>query len=519
MRKVFVFGDSIVLGRKVAIDSNWVSKLDDFFKYEFKDETITYNLGIPGETSGGLASRIKPEIRSRIKNKNADDFTIIIVSTGINDAKIKKNKIQTSKDELAENARNIIEISKKYADIVVVVGPVRVSEEVLSDFSNDVIGKYNDIMRNVCLLQKTAFVDLFGVWPSLGNDLWSDDGIHPNRKGYEFIFKKVIEKLNSFKCESIDHQLVLEKELSISKNKFQEFKLRQGLEDKFNSDLFLGNLQQKFVSPDVVLGGPCIRNDIEGINLNTFYQILMPIKVSSIIGKPCWIYIGLKEEIISAPGKAKELELLKEKLVTGINRISSDFGVKTKIIDTAELQIDKYIQQCMDLDSVHLSKEESEDLYNFGENQVKAKQHTPTRILMNERVISCHGSRFVNKATGFKKYLIVEDFEQIKAYLYLKNKKVGKAYRNARLYSSDFLAFLPLPDIYLSATMFKSGDSGKIFLSKLASEYEDLWRKMNPSSKKIYNEVLRILGIPSNKFISNIDNFIDGMKRISSYFN
>lgn len=517
MLKIFAFGDSIVFGRKVDANANWVSRLKGFFDDKLKDEVITYNLGILGETSEGLASRIEKEIYWRMKQKSLFDFNVALIAIGLNDAKIKNNKKQTSEENFINNVNKIIDISEKHVDLVVLVGPIKINENVLSEFNNNSIDIFNKILKKICLSRRLNFVDLFNNWPSSKVYLYSEDGIHPNAKGHNFIYKKIAEHLFSLKREFIDPYPILKNELSISKDELQKFNLNYEIGTEFESDIYLGKFLRDSICAEIVLGGPCLRNDLEGITLNTFYQIFMPIKVASILNKLCGIYLGFKEEIIYTPEKENEFNELKKKIKKAILRISSDFKVKSNIIDTSELKIDKLVEQCKNLEGVELSRTESEDIYSFFKNQNKTKFHKPERILINERVITCHGNEFMRRITGKNKFLIVEDFEQIKAYLYLRNRNKVKNKDNHQ-YISDFLAFLPLPSTCLSTTMFKSKKEEKIFLSRTIEDYRDLWVKMNPLSKKVYSELLRLVGIPKNQFNNNIDNFVAGMKHISNYF-
>ena len=251
----------------------------------------------------------------------------------------------------------------------------------------------------------------------------------------------------------------------------------------------------------------------KGISLNTFYQIFLPIKIASIFKKPCRIYLGLKEEMIMSPEKSEDYVFLCSKLARVIKKVALDYNVDVEVVNTADNTTNRVIEECMQESGLHLSRKESENLYCFSDKQNKRKEHTPERILINQRIITCHSALFLQKVTGCSNFLIVEDFEQIKSFLSIHDKENENKNHNI-----DFLAFLPLPNIFSSTTMFKADPTEKIFLSLISQEYEEIWRKTNPTSKRVYSLLLDLMGFKINYLGNNSKSFISAMKYISNKF-
>lgn len=195
MTKILVFGDSIVFGKNVAHASNWVSQLNGFCERELDGKTLTFNLGIPGEASGGLLARLKSEIQARTKQKKAGDVVLIIFATGLNDAKRIDGKSRTPVATFKQNIKKSIDSALDHADAVLVVGPEKVSEKVPSDFHNEDIQKYNDALRDIASSSQVSFVDLFSSWPDKSDSPYTDDGVHPNQQGHTVIYRLVVKAL------------------------------------------------------------------------------------------------------------------------------------------------------------------------------------------------------------------------------------------------------------------------------------------------------------------------------------
>ena len=190
---ICVLGDSIVYGAWDEEKHGYVNRLKEEIKNNKKIENI-YGLGIPGETSEGLVKRIDIELKPRIPNT-------IIIATGINDTiYIKsKNKEAVSQENFIKNIRKIIDIAKKYTNNILILGLTRVIEEHTTPilwnndemYFNRTIEKYDTALAEYCRRDNVEYLKMFDV---LEDEDFSDDGIHPNEKGHEKIYKDIKAK-------------------------------------------------------------------------------------------------------------------------------------------------------------------------------------------------------------------------------------------------------------------------------------------------------------------------------------
>ena len=190
---ICVLGDSIVYGAWDEEKHGYVNRLKEEIKNNKKIENI-YGLGIPGETSEGLVKRIDIELKPRNPNT-------IIIATGINDTiYIKsKNKEAVSQENFIKNIRKIIDIAKKYTNNILILGLTRVIEEHTTPilwnddemYFNNTIKKYDKALEEFCNTNNIEYIKMFDL---LEDEDFSDDGIHPNEKGHEKIYKVINEK-------------------------------------------------------------------------------------------------------------------------------------------------------------------------------------------------------------------------------------------------------------------------------------------------------------------------------------
>lgn len=204
---IICFGDSITYGNWDP-KGGWVGRLRDYLDSKslsaYSDEnlystyyTLTYNLGIPGDTSSGLLERFETELIPRF---NPDELTIILLAIGINDSRFyaSTNEHETEPGVFQQNIWDLWEIAKKYTSDVAFVGLSPVDEQRTSPlfwetdaiYKNEYIEKYNDLIKEFCESRQTPFIDIFGKMKEMDYKKLLEDGVHPNSEGY-----KVMEKL------------------------------------------------------------------------------------------------------------------------------------------------------------------------------------------------------------------------------------------------------------------------------------------------------------------------------------
>jgi lysophospholipase L1-like esterase len=201
MFSLICIGDSIVYGRGESPSGGWVKRL----KANFEDEKIhkgVYNLGIPGETTYSLRKRIKDEIKPRIWKRKSNDRYVLFIGVGGNDSRfvIKVGNYQTKLDKFKDNLNHIFKEVKFLVDEIVFVGLTPVDESKTQGidgtifYLNENIVLYNNEIKKIANDNGVKFVDLYDelMKQSYLKNL-SEDGIHPNSKGYDIIYS-VMEK-------------------------------------------------------------------------------------------------------------------------------------------------------------------------------------------------------------------------------------------------------------------------------------------------------------------------------------
>jgi len=194
---IIIFGDSISFGKGEFPKIGWPGRLKNYFETKDKDiRNRIYNLGVSGYTSYSLLNRIESEINARINFAYPDDRFIVMVAVGINDCigvGSPKN-IQTKPEFFERNIKEIVKKIKKYTDDIILVGLLPVDENKTNPYGgnmyliNEVINKYNDIIKKCSSLEDVFFIDLYKNFIVKNYYLYFYDGVHPNQKGYDLIY-------------------------------------------------------------------------------------------------------------------------------------------------------------------------------------------------------------------------------------------------------------------------------------------------------------------------------------------
>lgn len=201
---IICFGDSITYGNWDP-EGGWVGRLRKYLDtkslsaYTGEDlyskfYTLTYNLGIPGDTSTGLFARFENELIPRF---NPNEETIILFAIGINDSRfyISKNQFETDIEAFGQNIWDMWEIARQYTEDVAFIGLTPVDEdrtnplfwETDAVYKNEFIEKYNDVIKEFCDYRQIPFIDIFSKMKNMNLHQLMEDGIHPNGKCYQII--------------------------------------------------------------------------------------------------------------------------------------------------------------------------------------------------------------------------------------------------------------------------------------------------------------------------------------------
>ncbi len=201
MEGVLIFGDSIAFGRGESPNIGWAGRLKNYFEPKGFHHCV-FNLAIPGETTTTLLQRFETEIKARIKYIHPGDKFIILLSIGVNDSKGigSINKLETSPKQFEKNTSKLIKISKKYTKNIVIIGLIPVNEKITNPFedtyfTNKRIQEYNGILKKFAKRNKITYINLFDSFIKLNLSKYLVDGLHPNKKGYEKMYRIIKDSL------------------------------------------------------------------------------------------------------------------------------------------------------------------------------------------------------------------------------------------------------------------------------------------------------------------------------------
>jgi len=205
MKGIICFGDSITFGMRQ--NGGWAGRLKKYFEAKGGHNAV-YNLGIPGEGSDGLLKRIDIESGARMRFNRPDNKYIITIAIGANDCKWdglpEDNKPRMDIKKFEKNIKALIKKTKSYKARVVFIGILPVNEKLTlpyedTSFKNERIKLFNDVVKKNCKKNGVLFLDLFKIVSKANYVGFLEDGVHPNLKGYDFVFnatKDFLEQKN-----------------------------------------------------------------------------------------------------------------------------------------------------------------------------------------------------------------------------------------------------------------------------------------------------------------------------------
>jgi acyl-CoA thioesterase I len=205
MKGILCFGDSITFGRGETPNKSWSGRLKEYF--ESKDfHNGVYNLGVPGHTSTDLLERFDSEAFGRIRTHRLGNEYLILIAIGTNDCKLdlisEGSKPRITIEKFRENIKELIKKAKCYKAKLVFLGLPPVDEARTlpyeeTSFTNKRVKKFNDVVKESCEAAEVSFLDIFEIMIKENYQELLKDGLHPNSKGYDFMFniiKTFLEK-------------------------------------------------------------------------------------------------------------------------------------------------------------------------------------------------------------------------------------------------------------------------------------------------------------------------------------
>lgn len=189
---ICVFGDSIAWGAYDPTHGGWVTLLRNHIEREWEkfNNISLYNLGINGDTSSGVLTRLHNEISTH----SVYGLQGIIYAVGVNDSA----KRQETGDNwvpynvFQKNIQSLHLQGLSYTDKIMFIGLTSVVDSLLAPYPGDPdktytqtsVDRYDQVIREYCRLHKVAYVPLPNI--NLCND-----GLHPNTQGHQKIFELV----------------------------------------------------------------------------------------------------------------------------------------------------------------------------------------------------------------------------------------------------------------------------------------------------------------------------------------
>jgi acyl-CoA thioesterase I len=212
MQAILCFGDSITFGKGDIAKRGWCGRLQASFEND-ADNRFVYNLGIPGDTTIGLLERLEIEACARARTKYDDDRSCTLIAIGTNDARLNGGVPETPIEAFSKNIDAILTIAKRYASVGV-IGLTPVDESLTHDyegtsFTNERIRAYNEALRKIARTHDVPFLDLLDPFLQEPYRTMLEDGLHPNKKGYEWMYAQIVPFL-------IENELIGPDELRVS---------------------------------------------------------------------------------------------------------------------------------------------------------------------------------------------------------------------------------------------------------------------------------------------------------------
>jgi lysophospholipase L1-like esterase len=213
MAVIYCFGDSITYGAWDIKEGGWANQLRGYVdELQAKDPELyylTYNLGIPGETSDGFLKRFETELAARAKagrGTAGPGEALFILAFGANDYTFipSANEFVVTPEKFVTNMQSAINIAKKTSSKILLLNITPCDEAICKKNYGDRklrINKnveiYNSLLQDLANKNNCKLVDVYSVFTTnQSTSLLSEDGLHPNDAGHELIFEKVREVLS-----------------------------------------------------------------------------------------------------------------------------------------------------------------------------------------------------------------------------------------------------------------------------------------------------------------------------------
>jgi len=183
--RICTFGDSITWGAYDQEAGGWVERLKRYFYNKDSDIKI-YNCGVSADKVADVLKRFDVEASARKPDK-------IIFSVGINDSSHSISPQGTPLEQFKKDYTELVRKAERFTKEILFVGLTNIDEDIEEkNYKNDEIQKYDEVIQGIAKEKSLKFISLFGT---LTKEELTPDGLHPNAKGHQRIFEKILKNL------------------------------------------------------------------------------------------------------------------------------------------------------------------------------------------------------------------------------------------------------------------------------------------------------------------------------------
>jgi lysophospholipase L1-like esterase len=182
MRLIFI-GDSIVAGSGDDECRGWVGRVGSATRRAGVDHT-PYNLGIGGDTAGGVLFRWEQEVMRRL---NPDLENRLVIQVGVNDV---RDGVEGDPEQSVADLVAFVDGARAAGLEPLVVGPIPTAKPAESER----IAALSERFAAACSERGAAFIEVHAALRDSGVFLASveGDGYHPDADGYAEIAQVVL---------------------------------------------------------------------------------------------------------------------------------------------------------------------------------------------------------------------------------------------------------------------------------------------------------------------------------------
>ncbi|UAL45905.1 GDSL family lipase [Sutcliffiella horikoshii] len=198
-KTMVTLGDSLTYGVGDKSGEGYVDNLEKLIQEEKDANVKVKNYGIPGQESDGVVKQVKlTNIQKDIRNA---DYIILFIGTndliqsnggdlkGINEEKIKEGAVKYEK-----NVKEILKsIRQENKDVPILFLGLYNSYPDSTEHENIIVKWNENSQKMVDDYERIKFISTNDLFKEKSKEYYSDS-LHPNKKGYDLITKKIIDE-------------------------------------------------------------------------------------------------------------------------------------------------------------------------------------------------------------------------------------------------------------------------------------------------------------------------------------